>query len=476
MICKIIKKISKYNAFIYFFLYNKIGDDMNYNVLRANDIRGEYPFDVNKKIAIIIGKAFGTYLNQINIEECIIGHDNRISSKELTEGLTEGLLASGVNIIDIGLVTTPMFNFASITLKKEYGIMITASHNKASDNGFKIFGKDFLHLKQEELKKVYQIIKEENFIKGEGSITNYDIKKEYIEMLKSKFGKINKKIAVDCGNGTASIIIKDIFSNIFKEVTYLNCESDGSFPIHNPDPNEEENLKWLKSVVKLRNLDLGIGIDGDADRVGIITDKGVMIGTDLLIGIHARDIIPNNDNKNVILDVKCSCALIEDLKKIGANGIMVKNGSAYIESVMHDTPALIGGEYSGHIFFKDDYYGFDDGIYAALRTAKLIEKLNIPANNLLDGFEKYYNSPEIRIDVSDDIKFKLVDKIKNYAISKKYDCNLCDGVRVNYQDGFSLVRCSNTSPQITLRFEAKDENTLNQRKEEFLNIINENIK
>ncbi len=474
--CKINKKISKYNAFTYFFLYNKIGDTMNYNILRANDIRGNYPSEVNKNVAVIIGKAFGTYLNQINIYECIIGHDNRLSSEELTEGITEGLLASGINITDIGLVTTPMFNYASITLKKEYGIMITASHNKASDNGFKIFGKDYLHLKQDELQKVYQIIKDENFILGEGSITSYNIKNEYIKMLKSKFGKINKKVVVDCGNGTASIIIKEIFSDIFKEVTYLNCESNGSFPIHNPDPNEEENLKWLKSVVKLRNLDLGIGIDGDADRVGIITDQGIMIGTDLLIGIHARDIIPKNENKNVILDVKCSCALTEELKKIGANAIMVKNGSAYIENVMHDKPALIGGEYSGHIFFKDDYYGFDDGIYAALRTAKLIEKLNIPANDLLNGFEKYYSTPEIRLDVSDNIKFELVDKIKNYALSKNYDCNLCDGVRVNYNDGFSLVRCSNTSPQITLRFEAKDENTLNQRKEEFLNIINESIK
>lgn len=474
--CKINKKISKYNAFTYFSLYNKLGDTMNYNILRANDIRGNYPSEVNKNVAVIIGKAFGTYLNQINIYECIIGHDNRLSSEELTEGITEGLLASGINITDIGLVTTPMFNYASITLKKEYGIMITASHNKASDNGFKIFGKDYLHLKQDELQKVYQIIKDENFILGEGSITSYNIKNEYIKMLKSKFGKINKKVAVDCGNGTASIIIKEIFSDIFKEVTYLNCESDGSFPIHNPDPNEEENLKWLKSVVKLRNLDLGIGIDGDADRVGIITNQGIMIGTDLLIGIHARDIIPKNENKNVILDVKCSCALTEELKKIGANAIMVKNGSAYIENVMHDKPALIGGEYSGHIFFKDDYYGFDDGIYAALRTAKLIEKLDVSSNELLDGFEKYYSTPEIRLDVSDNIKFELVDKIKNYALSKNYDCNLCDGVRVNYKDGFSLVRCSNTSPQITLRFEAKDENTLNQRKNEFLNIINENIK
>lgn len=474
--CKINKKISKYNAFTYFSLYNKLGDTMNYNILRANDIRGNYPSEVNKNVAVIIGKAFGTYLNQINIYECIIGHDNRLSSEELTEGITDGLLASGINITDIGLVTTPMFNYASITLKKEYGIMITASHNKASDNGFKIFGKDYLHLKQDELQKVYQIIKDENFILGEGSITSYNIKNEYIKMLKSKFGKINKKVAVDCGNGTASIIIKEIFSDIFKEVTYLNCESNGSFPIHNPDPNEEENLKWLKSVVKLRNLDLGIGIDGDADRVGIITDQGVMIGTDLLIGIHARDIIPKNENKNVILDVKCSCALTEELKKIGANAIMVKNGSAYIENVMHDKPALIGGEYSGHIFFKDDYYGFDDGIYAALRTAKLIEKLDVSSNELLDGFEKYYSTPEIRLDVSDNIKFELVDKIKNYALSKNYDCNLCDGVRVNYNDGFSLVRCSNTSPQITLRFEAKDENTLNQRKEEFLNIINESIK
>lgn len=449
---------------------------MNYNILRENDIRGTYPQDINKEIAKRIGKAYGTYLKNNGKSSCIVGHDNRLSSEELNEGLTEGLLETGINITDIGLVTTPMLNFACITRKQENGIMITASHNQKEDNGFKIFGKDYLHLRKEKLEEIYTLIKNEEFTSGIGTIKKDDIKEEYLHMLLEKFPKINQRVVVDCGNGTASIIVKILYSKLFKEVTFLNCDSDGSFPIHNPDPNDENNLKWLKSVVCMRGFDLGIGIDGDADRVGIVTNTGTTIGTDLLIGIFAREIIPNSEKKKVILDVKCSCALEEDLKKIGAIPLMVKNGSAYIETKTHDEDALVGGEFSGHIFFRDNYYGYDDGLYAGLRTAELLMKKNTKADNLLDGFTKYASTPEIRLNAPDDKKREIVEKVKKYAMDKNYDCNTSDGVRVNYKDGFALVRCSNTGPMITLRFEAKDKETLEARQKEYMDIIEKELK
>lgn len=449
---------------------------MNYNILRENDIRGTYPQDINKEIAKRIGKAFGTYLINSGENSCIVGHDNRLSSEELNEGLIDGLLDTGINVTDIGLVTTPMLNYACITRKEQNGIMITASHNQKEDNGFKIFGKDYLHLRRERLEEIYKLIKTEEFTSGIGNLKKDNIKEEYLQMLLEKFPKINQKVVVDCGNGTASIIVKELYSKIFKEVTFLNCDSDGSFPIHNPDPNDENNLKWLKSVVRMRNFDLGIGIDGDADRVGIVTNSGVTIGTDLLIGIFAREIIPSANKKKVILDVKCSCALEEDLEKIGAEPLMVKNGSAYIESVTHDKDALIGGEFSGHIFFRDKYFGYDDGLYAGLRTAELLMNKNTKADNLLEGFTKYVSTPEIRLNAPDDKKREIVEKVKKYALSKKYNCNTSDGVRVNYKDGFALVRCSNTGPMITMRFEAKDKDTLEARQKEYMNIIEKELK
>lgn len=449
---------------------------MNYNILRENDIRGTYPQDINKEIAKRIGKACGTYLINNGENSCIVGHDNRLSSEELNEGLIDGLLDTGINVTDIGLVTTPMLNYACITRKQQNGIMITASHNQKEDNGFKIFGKDYLHLRRERLEEIYKLIKTEEFTSGIGNLKKDNIKEEYLQMLLEKFPKINQKVVVDCGNGTASIIVKELYSKIFKEVTFLNCDSDGSFPIHNPDPNDENNLKWLKSVVRMRDFDLGIGIDGDADRVGIVTNTGVTIGTDLLIGIFAREIIPSANKKKVILDVKCSCALEEDLEKIGAEPLMVKNGSAYIESVTHDKDALIGGEFSGHIFFRDKYFGYDDGLYAGLRTAELLMNKNTKADNLLEGFTKYVSTPEIRLNAPDDKKREIVEKVKKYALSRKYNCNTSDGVRVNYKDGFALVRCSNTGPMITMRFEAKDKDTLEARQKEYMNIIEKELK
>lgn len=449
---------------------------MDYNILRENDIRGAYPLQLNKDVVEIIGKAYAVYLKNNGISTCLLGYDNRISSNELYKSLKKTLLNSGINVISIGLVTTPIFNYSQIENKIPAGIMITASHNKASDNGLKIFASDYGHLRQEELKKLYELIKNKEEITGKGNFTEINMIDKYVNMLTNKFSKINKRVVIDCGNGTASIIIKKIFSKIFIDVSYLNSESDGSFPIHNPDPNEEDNLTMLKSMVKIKSADIGIAVDGDADRVGIIDNTGKMIATDELIAIFSREIIPQNNLKKIIIDVKCSKALENEITRLGGNAIMVKNGSAYIERVVKEQNSLLGGEYSGHIFFRDDYYGFDDGIYAGLRCAKLINDKNIPANLLIEGLEKYESTPEIRLEVDDNIKHQLIDYLREYAQNKKYNCNMCDGVRVDYEDGFSLIRCSNTGPYITLRFEAKTKETLEKRKKEFMDLIEKYLK
>ena len=448
---------------------------MKENILRENDIRGRYPDEINEETVRIIGKAFAYYLNELNYHKCIVGHDNRLSSDSLNNSLIDSLLSSGIDVIDIGLVTTPILNYATFIKDIDYALMITASHNDKHDNGIKIFGKEHLHLRQEELQILYTYIKERKALEGYGTLTKDNINNLYANMLINKFGKINKKVVVDCGNGTASIIVKQVYSKIFNNVSYINSISDGNFPIHNPDPNVSTNLKWLQDEVKLRNFDLGIAFDGDADRVGIVDNKGNIISTDYLIAIFCKEIINNNDNKNIVIDIKCSKAIEEEIIKQGGTPVIVKNGSAYIETYCHDLPSLLGGEYSGHIFFKDDYYGFDDGLYAGLRMSKLLMDRNTESSLLTKDMNKYYSTEEIRITVDDTKKEEIINKIKEYALTNNYKCNLIDGVRVEYEDGFSLIRKSNTGPTITMRFEASTKEKLEARQKEFTNKLNEII-
>ena len=448
---------------------------MKENILRENDIRGRYPNEINENAVKIIGKAFAYYIKEKNYNKCIVGHDNRLSSESLNKSLINALVNSGIEVIDIGLVTTPMLNYATFINDIDYALMITASHNDKNDNGIKLFGREHLHLSQDELVVLYDYIKQNKETYGSGSVQKINIRNNYIEMLLNKFPKINKKVIVDCGNGTASIIVKDIYSKIFNNVSYINSISDGSFPIHNPDPNVSSNLKWLIDEVKLRNFDLGIAFDGDADRVGIVDNKGNIVTTDYLVAIFSKDIIKNNDNKDIIIDIKCSKAVEHEIKKQGGNPVIVKNGAAYIETVCHDHPALLGGEFSGHIFFRDDYYGYDDGLYAGLRMAKLIMDKNVASCELTKNMEKFCSTEEIRVAVDDNKKTEIIELMKEYALSKNYTCNFIDGVRVEYEDGFSLIRKSNTGPTITMRFEASTNELLTERQKEFTDKLNEFI-
>lgn len=443
------------------------------SVLRENDIRGVYGKNITEELAVRLGIAFGAYLIKNGKNECVVGYDNRVSGEKLVENLMRGLVNSGINIKFIGMVTTPILNYATISLNIEAGIMVTASHNPANENGFKIFGENFLHLKRSELDKVYEYIKKTPQIKGKGNIEFINIIDKYINMLETYIlkGSRKLKIAIDTGNGTTSLFIRDIISKFNIEPIYLNIESDGRFPNHNPDPNNDKNLEELKKVVIEQNCDFGIAYDGDGDRVGIVDELGNTIESDKLIAIFSRNIIPKTLNKKVLIDVKCSNALVEDIKTIGAEPIMVKNGSAFIENELNIRDILIGGEYSGHIFFRDKFYGFDDGIYASLRLYEILSNSNKKCSNLLEGYTHYFNTPEIKVKTTDEKKWDIVSNVKEYVISKGYEYLDIDGVRVMFDDGWALIRCSNTGPNLTLRFEAKTEDRLKIIKNEFESLI-----
>lgn len=450
------------------------------SILRKWDIRGIYPEQINENVAKQVGFAYAKFLKENNIDSCIVGRDNRIGGEKLSESLIYGLIKSGINVINLGVVTTPMLNFACHKLSNPYGIMITASHNPKNDNGFKVFGNKCLHLETKELNHFYDLVKanKKEISDVKGNIKNYNIKELYIEDLiyKINLDKKRLKVVIDCGNGTASTIIRDVYKNFNCDVIYLYSESDPNFPNHHPDPNVFENLKDLCNMVKATNSDLGIAYDGDCDRVGIVDNNGNVLETDKLMSIYSKDILKNNDNKNIIIDVKCSMALEDAIKRQGGNSVMVCNGSAYIETFVNEYPAIFGGEYSGHVFFNDKHYGYDDGIYAGLRLQEILCKENKKLSELTKDYQKLFNTPEIKISCSDDKKFDVVENIKNYCKEKNYEYLDIDGVRVKFSDGWALVRASNTGPNLTTRFEATTEKRVNELKEEFINVINDLVK
>lgn len=444
------------------------------SILRENDIRGVYGKNITEDVALIVGKAFGTYLINHNKNQCVVGYDNRLSGEVLVKKVIEGLLSTGINVIFLSIVTTPILNYATIKLNIRAGIMVTASHNPATDNGFKLFGENFLHLNNKDLNEVYSIIRSQNFVLGKATCEYYDIVDDYIDMLHTfiNLGERKLRVGIDTGNGTTSIFIKKIMNYFNIDVLYLNDKSDGSFPNHNPDPNNKDNLLELCNLVKTKKLDLGIAYDGDGDRVGIVSETGEVIESDKLLAIFARTLLKNSDNKRVILDVKCSKALVDDLNNLGIEPIMLKNGSAYIEGQLFSQKVLVGGEYSGHIFFRDKHYGFDDGIYVSLRLLEILTRSNKSLSEYLEGYNHYFNTPELRIKTEDNLKWDIVNKIKEYVIKKGYKYLDIDGVRVEFEDGWALIRASNTSPELSIRFEAINAQRLDEIQNEFMNLVN----
>ena len=453
----------------------KYKKDLDKNIFRGYDIRGVYPTNIDEDTAYTFGLGFGTHIQRIGKKKCVVGHDNRLSSPSLYEAVIKGILDTGVDVVRLGLCTTPMYYYACIKMEIPSGAMITASHNPKDDNGIKFAFDEKGNCKGQEIQDFLAEILEGNFIKGEGSISDYDIEPEYIELYKSNlhFGDRKLKVVLDPANGTTSDFCRKIYELFPMDLTIINEESDGNFPNHHPDPCVESNLDQLKAKVKEIGADVGISFDGDGDRLGVVTSDGKYIATDIYMIIIIRDIVDKVANKKFLYDVKCSKTLSDEIERLGVEGICYRTGNSYTKAKVREDNLPFGGELSGHVYFNDRWPGFDSGMYAGLRLLEIMSKTDKTIDELLEGINHYYSTEEIKFASTDEKKIEVVDKVKAYADSKNYKYNDIDGVRVNFDDGWALVRYSNTGPNITARFEANNEERLQALQDEFVGKINE---
>lgn len=420
------------------------------SIFRAYDIRGIFGEDLTEKTAEEIGKAFGTYVGGGDI---VVGRDCRLSSPTLRNAIVKGLISTGCNVIDIGMVPTPVLYFSIIHYKRDGGIMITGSHNAPEYNGFKLCrGSETLY--GEEIQELRRIIESRRYKQGRGKVTKRETIDGYLRFVKERIRLGRRlKVVIDAGNGTAGPIALRIFQDLGCEVFPLYCEPDGNFPNHHPDPTVDKFLEDLIEKVKEESADLGIAYDGDADRAGFVDDKGDIIRGDMALMLFSREILERQKAK-IILEVKCSQALIEDIEEHGGIPIMYRTGHSFIKKKMKEENALLAGEMSGHFFFKDNYYGYDDAIFAGLRMAQILSNSEKRLSEILSEIPSYESTPEIRIPCPDDEKFRIVEEITQ-KFKRDYSVITVDGARIQFDNGWGLVRASNTEPALILRFEAR---------------------
>ncbi|HPU30181.1 MAG TPA: phosphomannomutase/phosphoglucomutase, partial [Syntrophorhabdaceae bacterium] len=428
---------------------------MNKEIFREYDIRGMVEKDLTDDVVRNIGRAFATYMKDRGKKNASVGRDGRLSSEHLKNLIVEGMVESGLNVTDLGQCPTPLFYFSLFNMDVDGGIMVTGSHNPPEFNGFKVaFGKTTLF--GEEIQDLRKIIEEQRFTSQAGSFKEYkNIVEDYYNFLRGNI-KINKtfKIVVDAGNGVAGTVAVPIMREFKQDVIDIFCDVDGHFPNHFPDPTVEKNLVALKETVLKNKADVGIGYDGDGDRIGVIDNEGNVIWGDYLMIIFARDIFKERQGAYFVSEVKCSKNLFEDIERNGGRPVMWKVGHSLIKQKMKELNAVLGGEMSGHMFFADRFFGYDDAIYASLRFIEIMEKDGRPVSEFLRDLPKLYSTPEIRVDCPDNVKFQVVKNLTEYY-RKKYNIIDIDGVRVLMDDGWGLVRASNTQPVLVLRFEAE---------------------
>lgn len=442
-------------------------------IFKAYDIRGKFPDEINRDVAYTIGKAYGTKLLSIGKNKCIVGYDNRESSIELSLSLSLGILSTGVDVINLGLVTTPMAIYSKEVLKIPSYVMVTASHNPKDDNGFKFSFDESGNVKGDDIDKFYDLVISGNFKEGMGKFSRYNVEKDYLELFRRGINLGNKKlkVVIDLANGTTSCIARELFEQFDIDLTIINEESDSSFPNHHPDPCVAANQKQLQDKVLELHADLGIGFDGDGDRCGIVDNLGHIIPTDIYMAIMCKDIILNNEDKRILYDVKCSNALKDEIVKWGGIPICYRTGASYTMAKVIDDNILFGGEYSGHVFFNDRIPVIGSGIYAGLRMVEVLSKTDKKLSDLVDSISKYYSTEEIKIHSPNDIKDRVIEDIKKYCINMRFNIDLTDGVKIIRPDSWALIRVSNTGPNITVRFEADTEDKLFLIKREFTNLV-----
>lgn len=442
-------------------------------IFRQYDIRGIAGEELTETVAEAIGKAVGTITIRAGVNRAVVGYDNRISSKPLKDALIKGMISTGVNVLDCGVVVTPALYYATKLYKTNAGVMVTASHNPPQYNGFKICSVDGGTMYGEQIQELRRMIENEDFETGQGSVEEVEVKKHYINMIieKIKLGPKKLKIVVDCGNGTASFFAVDLFTELGCEVIPLYCESDPRFPNHFPDPVKESNLKDLIKMVLENKADLGVGFDGDGDRIGVVDDKGNIIWGDQLMILFWREIMPKYPGTKAIVEVKCSQALVDEIEKLGGEPIFYKTGHSLIKAKMKELNAVFTGEMSGHMFFADEYYGYDDALYAAARLLRILSNTDKSLSELLSNINKYYSTPELRIHSTDTEKFLHVEKVREYFIQKQIPMIEVDGVRALFGHGWGLVRASNTGPELIVRAESRTPEGLEEIKTELKNAL-----
>ncbi|MCM8758524.1 MAG: phosphomannomutase/phosphoglucomutase [Candidatus Omnitrophica bacterium] len=448
---------------------------VNRVVFREYDIRGIVESQITNDFAFTLGRAFGTYVRKAGFKNCLVGCDNRKSSPGLKNHFIDGLLQCGVDVFDAGMIPTPVAYFGQKYHHLDGCAIITASHNPPQFNGFKlVVGEHGLY--GEKIQQIADIFEREDFVSGKGNVKQISVEKDYIDFMKERFQFTSKiKIGIDTGNGTAGPFVKRLFSTLNVNYEGLYLESDNTFPNHLPDPVVPENLVDLIKLVKEKKLDAGFGLDGDGDRIGVIGSDGSILWGDQLLIIFGLDILKRIPGASVIYDVKCTLALEEEIKKAGGNPIMWKTGHSLIKAKLMEEKAALGGELSGHIYFSDEYFGFDDAIYACLRLLRIMDQTGKKPEQLLEGKKKYFSSPEIRLEVGEEKKYRIVEALKEYY-KGKYKISDIDGVKVYFPYGWALARVSNTQPAIVLRVEGATEKALEKIKQDFLKKVEEQIK
>jgi len=435
---------------------------VNPNLFREYDIRGRVPEELNWETAYRLGHCFGAYYQSFGAKRISLGRDCRLSSPELRQGVMEGMMDAGIDVKDVGMVPTPLLYFSLHHLDVDGGIQITGSHNPPEYNGFKIcLGKTTIY--GEEIQKVRRIGESGSFPEGKGSVEAKEVIQPYCkEILKRiRCGQVARKVVLDAGNGVAGLVAPELYGRMGIEVEKLFCEPDGRFPNHHPDPTLPENLKHLIQKVSDTSADLGIAFDGDADRIGVVDRKGKILWGDQLMIIFSRDLLKRHPGAKIIGEVKCSQVLYDDIRKNGGVPIMWKAGHSLIKGKMKEEGALLAGEMSGHLFFAERYFGYDDAIYAGARLLEILTTENKELEELLAGVPTLVSTPEIRIDCPDDRKFQIVADLAS-EFKREYQVIDVDGARVVFKGGWGLIRASNTQPVLVLRFEAEDQKTLQE--------------
>jgi len=432
------------------------------DIFRAYDIRGVVENALTPDAVQQIGQAFATEALSQGQKTVVIGRDGRLSSPELAQRLSEGLRAGGCDVIDIGMVPTPVLYYATHILKTGTGIMVTGSHNPPQYNGLKmlIAGNT---LYGDGIKALYHMIAEGRVKSGKGTHTEKDVIPEYLDTIVNDI-KLDKplNIAVDCGNGVAGVLATELFTRLGCKVTELFCDVDGNFPNHHPDPSKPENLLDMQNAMKENALDIGLAFDGDGDRVGILDDKQNILWADRQMMLYSADVLKRKPGALIIYDIKSTTNLETVIKDLGGEPLMWKTGHSFIKAKMKETGAELAGEMSGHIFFKERWFGFDDGLYSAARMLEIVSQRDEPTSTIFEALPDSFNTPELQIDFEEGEHYKFMDKFIAKAKFDDADTITIDGIRVNYAEGWGLIRPSNTTPCLVLRFEANDEKTLNE--------------